>query len=221
MQRSTALVLDFDGTILDSEWPIYAATNELYDEFELPPVPLEEWRQTIGVADHEIHHDYLGRITDLHPTLLREELRARRLVIRDRMMAAETIRPGIEAWVDAAVGAGLPVGVASSSTPAWVEGNIERLGLGDRIGFISATPTGQPGKPDPGVYLRACAGLGVDPSNALAVEDSPTGLAAAIAAGMACITVPNLITADLGFVGSNLHVSSLADVDPSEWLAIG
>ena len=67
MHRSRALVLDFDGTILDSEWPIFQATNDLYAEFGMDAVPLDEWRETIGVADHEMHHDYLGRVVERHP----------------------------------------------------------------------------------------------------------------------------------------------------------
>ena len=45
MQRSQALILDFDGTILDTEWPIFAANNELYAEFGLP-----EGALTVGSA---------------------------------------------------------------------------------------------------------------------------------------------------------------------------
>ncbi len=221
MQRSRALVLDFDGTILDSEWPIFQATNDLYAEFGMDPVPLDEWRETIGVADHEMHHDYLGRVIAQHPSETRADLSARRLAIRDRLMAAETIRAGIDSWIDAAVTAGLPIGVASSSTPDWVEGNLERLGLARHVDVVAATPTGQPGKPDPAVYLRACAGLEVDPAAALAIEDSPTGLTAAIAAGMRCVVVPNRITAAMRFDGAHHLAPSLDDVNPADWLDLG
>ena len=221
MHRSRALVLDFDGTILDSEWPIFQATNDLYAEFGMDAVPLDEWRETIGVADHEMHHDYLGRVVERHPGETRAELSARRLAHRDRLMAAETIRAGIEDWVAAAAAAGLPIGVASSSTPDWVEGNLERLGLARHVDVVAATPKGQPGKPDPAVYLRACDGLGVDPAAALAIEDSPTGLTAAIAAGMRCLIVPNRITAAMTFDGAHHLAPSLGEVNPADWLDLG
>ena len=50
MHRSRALVLDFDGTILDSEWPIFQATNDLYAEFGMDAVPLDGC--TVSVAEH-------------------------------------------------------------------------------------------------------------------------------------------------------------------------
>ena len=221
MQRSQALILDFDGTILDTEWPIFAANNELYAEFGLPEVPIEEWRLTIGIADHEMEHDFLGRILRSVPGTSRAELHERRLAHRDRLMAAEPVRPGIVEWIDAARLAGLPVGVASSSTPRWVEGNLERLGLRPLVDFVAATERGQEGKPAPRVYLHACSGLGIDPARAIAVDDSPTGLTAAIAAGMRCVTVPNRITAAMSFDGSHHHAVSLAHVDPAEWLDLG
>ncbi|NOX30612.1 MAG: HAD family phosphatase [Actinobacteria bacterium] len=220
MQRSEALILDFDGTIIDTEWPIFMATNAIYEEYGLAPIALEMWQETIGIADHEQEHDFLGRVIDQVRNVTREQLRAECLVHRDRLMAAEAIRPGIAEWIDAASTAGITIGVASSSTPEWVNGNLERLDLSRFMKVVAATGEGQRGKPAPDVYLRACAGLGVDPSLALAIEDSPPGLQSALAAGMGCITVPNRITTALTFDGSVEHVHSLADLDPAQWLAI-
>jgi beta-phosphoglucomutase-like phosphatase (HAD superfamily) len=60
--------------------------------------------------------------------------------------------------------------------------------------FFQAIATGDEvarGKPAPDVYLLAAARLGVPPARCLALEDAPLGVAAARAAGMVCVAVPN------------------------------
>jgi HAD superfamily hydrolase (TIGR01509 family) len=52
-------------------------------------------------------------------------------------------------------------------------------------------------KPAPDLYLLACERLGVDPTDALALEDSPSGIAAAKAAGLTCIAVPQYAETDV------------------------
>ncbi|MDZ4826853.1 MAG: HAD-IA family hydrolase, partial [Actinomycetota bacterium] len=74
-------------------------------------------------------------------------------------------------------------------------------------------------KPAPDLYLEACAALGVDPRDALAVEDSPNGIAAAKAAGLRCIAVPHAITVQLDLSAADLIVPSLADISLSDTLA--
>ena len=66
-------------------------------------------------------------------------------------------------------------------------------------------------KPAPDTYLEACARLGVEPRDALAVEDSPHGIAAAKAAGLRCVTVPHALTETLDLSAADLRLASLAD----------
>jgi len=73
-------------------------------------------------------------------------------------------------------------------------------------------------KPAPDLYLEACAGLGVDPREAVAVEDSPNGIAAAKAAGLRCVAVPNELTRQLDLDRADLVVDSLAEVTLAEAL---
>src|SRR5205814_1763907 len=64
-------------------------------------------------------------------------------------------------------------------------------------------------KPAPDTYLGALAGLGVAANEAVAFEDSPTGVRAAKAAGLRCVAVPNPVTAVLAFPGADLVLPSL------------
>jgi beta-phosphoglucomutase-like phosphatase (HAD superfamily) len=71
------------------------------------------------------------------------------------------------------------------------------------------------GKPAPDVYLEACRRLGADPERSIALEDSPTGVAAARAAGMFVIGIPSLPGIDLAaasLVADALHAAEVRDV---------
>ena len=94
------------------------------------------------------------------------------------------------AWLLATLGAELPLAVASNGPAAVVETLLRRTGLRDRFSVLVSAEQAPAPKPYPHVYLEACRRLGVDPSDAIAVEDSELGAAAARAAGLLLIAVP-------------------------------
>jgi len=174
---------------------------------------LEEWCDTIGRADHpdpaEVLAERSGRPLDEARLLAR---RAR----RDELLAVEVVLPGVERWLDDAERLGLALGVASSSEAEWVTGHLERLGLVDRFASLSCFDGRLRSKPAPDLYLAACEALGVAPTDALAVEDSPNGVAAARAGGLRTVAVPRNLTRDLDVSAADLVVDSLADVTVEE-----
>lgn len=99
--------------------------------------------------------------------------------------------PGAHQLV-AACAARVPVAVASNSPRSLVDMALTRAGLVDLLPTSVCAEDVQRGKPDPDLYLLACAKLGADPETSVAFEDSGTGAAAARAAGMFLITVPSL-----------------------------
>ena len=74
-------------------------------------------------------------------------------------------------------------------------------------------------KPAPDCYRVACELLGADPGNALAVEDSANGIAAAKAAGLWCVAVPNALTQRLDLSAADLQLASLADKSLADVIA--
>ena len=66
-------------------------------------------------------------------------------------------------------------------------------------------------KPDPELYELAMRELGVRPEETIAVEDSPNGVAAAKAAGLFCVAVPNPLTAGLALHQADIVLRSLSD----------
>ena len=101
------------------------------------------------------------------------------------------LRPGAREWLDFVAGLGIPLGLATSSGRPLVH---ERLG--DLVSAFAAVVTRADvarGKPHPDLDLEAAARLRVAPEDALALEDSPTGARAALAAGMPVVVVPDLV----------------------------
>ena len=214
----SALVFDFDGTILDTETPVYESWAETYRMAGVEPVSLDRWLQDIGKADG-FGLDIRAELCEqLGVDALAAQLEERRKSMCDEMVRALPIRDGVLAWIEAASSLDVPLAVASSSPTSWVASHLERIGLADRFAALSCADPGIAGKPDPTVYLTACAKLDADPTTALAIEDSTHGVSAAIAAGMRCIAAPGPITKSMEFGHATIHVGSLSDLDAHDWL---
>jgi HAD superfamily hydrolase (TIGR01509 family) len=201
-----AVVFDFDGVILDTERPVYESWRWAFAEHGAD-LTVEEWASCIGRADA---WDPLDKLASR--AVVDEAVLARRHGVRDALLAAESVLPGVLDWLGAASELGLRVGVASSSPESWVAGHLERLGLVDHFACVACHRDGVRGKPAPDLYLEAVDGLGVAPGEAVAVEDSANGVAAAKAAGLFCVAVPHGLTAHLDLSAADLLVDSLASV---------
>jgi HAD superfamily hydrolase (TIGR01509 family) len=204
-----ALVFDFDGVILDTEGPVFTAWREEFDAHGCPPLTIEEWAAEIGTTGG------LDLVEMIRARATREfdedAMHIRRRNRRDELLMHETTRPGVHAWLDEADELGLALAIASNSPLDWVESHLARLGLRHRFVSLACFGNGLAGKPAPDTYLAACAAIGVDPGAALAIEDSPHGVAAAKAAGLRCIAVPHEITERLDLARADLRLRSLAD----------
>lgn len=200
-----ALVFDFDGLILDTEWPELVSITEAFAAHG-HEVGIDWFRSRVGTLSGDWVDDLeaaIGRTVD------RDEVRASRLARHHALIDAEDVLPGIVDLIEAAHAAGLPLAVASSSKVAWLDRHLSRLGLHGRFdALVGRDVVGDVPKPAPDVYLAAVAALGVAPAEAVALEDSPHGVAAATAAGLTCVAIPNRITAGGDFSAADLVVDS-------------
>jgi len=203
-----ALLFDFDGLVLDTESTEFRAWSELYERhghaFEL-----EKWAAAIGTLqgfDPEQHLASLGTIVEASAFRERER---RNLDLCD----LEELRPGVAELLDAAERRGIATAIVSSSSEGWIARHLDARGLSARFGTIVCA-NGDPhrAKPRPALYLEAVERLGVRAGEAVAFEDSPNGIAAAKAAGIYCVAVPNPITAQLDLSRADLVTASLADL---------
>jgi len=207
----SALVFDLDGLIVDTEQTALESWQEAYGSagFELP---LELWLTTIGTWGAQF--DPAVDLGEKRGTpLTAAEIEKRRA--REWELASQLpLMPGVAQHLEAARARGLKLGIASSSSRRWVNGQLERLGLDECFECVCSRDDVASTKPDPSLYYRALLCLGVEGSEALAYEDSPNGLIAAKAAGLRCIVVPGSLTGGLDYSLADAVVCSLADVDP-------
>lgn len=210
------IVFDFDGLILDTEVPVYHAWQELYEEHG-HVLPFHTWAQCIGTADTFDPCDDLGQ--RVGRVLDAATLRGRHRERTDALIAEQRVLPGVVERLDEARALGLTLAVASSSSRAWVEGHLRRLELLDRFHTLRCAEDVPRVKPDPALYRAVLEATGVRAVDAIALEDSPNGVLAAKRAGMACIAVPNALTARLDLGAADLRLASLADVSLAGLLA--
>ncbi|MDB6070796.1 MAG: HAD-superfamily hydrolase, subfamily variant 3 [Verrucomicrobiales bacterium] len=120
--------------------------------------------------------------------------------------------PGIRELLAEARAAGVPCVVASSSQRSHVGGWLERTGLRDSFEFVRSRDDVERAKPFPDLFLSAAAGLGLEPSETLVLEDSSNGLRASIAAGAPCVVVPSPVTLGSDFTGAAAILPTLEGV---------
>ena len=202
-----ALIFDFDGLILDTEWPEYLAVAEAYEAHGLR-MEVTEWQARVGT----VGGNWMDELEQLVGSGLdRAEVGSIRRRRRRELISAANPLPGIVDLIEAAHAAGLRLAVASSARTAWLDEHLDRLGLHARFDvLVGRDAVGDRAKPAPDVYLAALDAVGVAPTEAVALEDSAPGLAAATAAGLACIAIPNRITAGSDFSAAHLVVESAA-----------
>lgn len=187
-----ALILDFDGLMVDTEMPGYQAWSEFYER-EGAHLAVKDWLNAVGYVDGFDPRAHLQRLTAREFDWERHDLeiaaRARELI------AAAQPLPGVAALIERGLAAGYRLGVASNSTADWVVPGLERLGLRRHFGVVRTVDSVARPKPQPDVYLAALADLGVStPVGSLAFEDSEPGVRAAKAAGLYVVAVPNELT---------------------------
>jgi HAD superfamily hydrolase (TIGR01509 family) len=106
-------------------------------------------------------------------------------------------RPGAVELVDRLRELRVPLGLASNSPRFLVDDALATAGMTDAFDAIVTSDDVELAKPAPDIYLLACERLGVAPADALALEDSASGVAAAKAAGLTCIAVPQFAETDV------------------------
>ena len=202
-----ALIFDFDGLIIDTETPIIEAYREVH---RLHGKSFERtlFMRNIGHAEYGFNPwEAFG--TGADSTALEEQ---RRLINR-ALTLEQPILPGVKETLEAAKQAGLRLGVASNSSHEWVEPHLQRLGLHPYFSQFSCRGDTHSPKPEPDIYRHAVNGLGLRAMEAVALEDSMTGLLAAKRANLFTVGIPNISTLHHDLSMADYLLSSMADLD--------
>jgi HAD superfamily hydrolase (TIGR01509 family) len=185
-----AVVFDNDGLLLDTESVWTRAEQDLFERRGLEFTPAHK-RELVGTSA-----EVAGGILERR---LGEPGCAGALIEELNELVVAELEHGVEAMVGArellhALGRrGTPLGLVSNSPLVFVERSLQIVGFHDRFDVVLSAHEVAAPKPSPDPYLEACRRLGVEPGpEVVALEDSPTGVAAARAAGLTVIGVPSI-----------------------------
>ena len=212
-----AIVFDFDGVVLDTETPLYTSWQEMYSRYGVH-LDMELFATYIGGAEYFDFHLDLEKQTGL--TFDRQSLMEERRTLYRKHVSGNTILPGVEDYLRDARCLGYGIGLASNSDIGWVGSNLRELGLYHEFDVLKTRDDVVSVKPDPEIYLAALHDLKTEPRHAIAIEDSASGVAAATAAGLFTVAVPNPITRHHNLDGADLVMDSLASRPFSEVAAL-
>ena len=209
-RRTTALIFDFDGLIVDSETPGFQAWSEVFAAHG-GSLPFDKYSACIGTIGGFDLHAYLEEQTGRR--FERGDLETACNKRWHELMQGQPLRDGIAECLASARARGLKLAIASSSTQKWVTHNLRRFKLLDYFDTVCTSDFVDAVKPDPALYLLALERLGVAPDQAIAFEDSPNGILAAKRAGIFCVAIPNPLTRDLPLDMADRRLSSLLEFD--------
>lgn len=210
--RLRAIIFDFDGLILETEYPEFAAWSQVYRDhgYELD---VKVWVTVIGTFfNHTTFDPYRDLQQKLGDRYDEEAIKARRREVARRHLADLVPLPGAEDLIRTAKDAGLKLAVASSSKRSWVEGHLSRYGLLTYFDAVRTSDDVENIKPAPDLYLAALAALELEPTECVVLEDSAYGITAANTAGIYTIAVPNELSSYLDLSHANLKVRSLTEL---------
>jgi len=211
-----AILFDFDGTLVDTESIDLRTWHEVFAAHGVA-VPLDRFALRIGTLTGPDELDELDAL--LEAPCDRDAVTATRRRRELELLELEELRPGVREYLEEARELGLGVGIVSSSSRSWIDMNLERLGLVDAwSAVVCADGDTARCKPSPALYLEALDALGVAADEAIAVEDSPNGIAAARAAGIFCVGFPNDVTNALDLSEADVVLESLNDVPLADLL---
>ncbi|MDX2081798.1 MAG: HAD family phosphatase [Terrimicrobiaceae bacterium] len=211
------ILFDWDGVVIDSSachersWELLAAEAGL-------PLPEDHFKKGFGKKNQEIIPNLLGWTSD--------PAEVQRLGDRKEELYRELVRengveilPGVETLLAALRHAGIRRAVASSTPRANLDALFESTGLDRWFDAVVCGDDVVHGKPAPDVFLKAAEKLGVEPRDAVVIEDALVGIEAAHAGGIKVLAVAT--TNSLDQLGSaDAAVRSLEEVTPAFLLSL-
>ncbi|MFI7414997.1 HAD family hydrolase [Streptomyces sp. NPDC049627] len=183
-----SVIFDLDGTLVDSEPNYYEASRELLAGHGAPGFTWHDNEQYVGIGTWETLGMWQERYGITTPrTELLDELNRRYLELAG---IATPVYPEMRKFVELLATDGVPMAVASGSSPEAITTILAGTGLDAHLRTVVSADEVEHGKPAPDVFLEAARRLGAAPADCVVVEDAAPGAAAAHAAGMRCIAIP-------------------------------
>jgi HAD superfamily hydrolase (TIGR01509 family) len=219
MSAYHAVIFDMDGVLVDSEPAFHEAVNDLLSPTG-KQVSWEDYLSLIGTSTSHTWRSVL-RMVGLDPEEAQPYAERYGPKLLEVLGRKRELLPGVRALIDELRARGLPAGLATSSRREWVEALLGGVGLPlDTFDAVVWREQVERSKPAPDLYLHAAELAGVAPALCIAIEDTPTGIAAARAAGMFAVQVRSASSALPPIEDADLVLDSLVDF-PLELLGEG
>lgn len=208
--KFSAVLFDFDGVLVDTEWSIYQAWLRTFEKHG-HDLPLDVYTHCIGsdfaTWSPKIHLEELSGLTfDWHDLdALRQEE-----ILRD--LDGEGPMSGVVGLLEQLTLSEIRRAVVSSSSHHWVDGWLGKIDCTNHFETVVCRGDAPQIKPAPDLYLEAARRLALPAHECLVIEDSLNGVKAAKAAGMPVWVVPNRVTAGLDFSGADRMFPSLVEL---------
>lgn len=210
LAHTKAVIFDFDGLLVDTEYAIYQSWVRVFEKYG-HPLPLDLFNQCLGSGyTHWNPGEHLEKLTGLSFDWDSINAARQEEIVRDLENAGLFL--GAEPLILSLWQRGVPMAVASSSSHRWVDSWLERLNIRKYFQAVVCRDDGLAVKPAPDLFLRAAELLAMPASECLVFEDSQNGCIAAHTAGMPVIAIPNRVTETADFSVATCKINALSEM---------
>jgi HAD superfamily hydrolase (TIGR01509 family) len=208
--RFHAVLFDHDGTLVESEGQHFALWNQVLAPYGFA-LTLAQYKDFYaGVPTDANAVDLVERfgVREAPEVLARLKNESARAYLQT---AAFPLMPGVRASIAQLQAARLRLGVVTGARGYAIDATLRSHDLAPAFETVVSADDVVHSKPAPDCYLLALQRMGVPPGHAVAFEDTEHGVAAAIAAGMACVAIPTEMSASHDFSAATVTVPTMQD----------
>ncbi|MCX6579128.1 MAG: HAD family phosphatase [Candidatus Aminicenantes bacterium] len=200
-----AIIFDMDGLMIDSERLYRQAQQDIARQFD--KIMTEEIRmKMMGRKPIESLRLFVKELDiPMDPAKL---LEIRNDVMREKLKNDLVPMPGLTHIIDKFYGK-LKLAICTGAQQEFLDIVVDQLGIRDKFTVLQNSDDIETGKPDPGIYLKTCQRLELQPGECIVLEDSLNGVVAGKRAGCYVIAVPTEYTKDQDFEAADFIADSL------------
>ena len=208
--RLTAVIFDFDGTLIDSERMEFESWARIFEDHGAR-LTTDIWAEFVGIWVHPGIFDVLRGLTDRDVD--EEAILAQHSELYPELSKNLDLMPGVDVLAEEITNAGLRTAICTNSDREWVHRHWQRLGLHRWFddGHVYTGELGQH-KPAPDLYHATLRGLDVPSHEAVVIEDSVHGATAALAAGLTVFAIPTTVSRLADYPAGTRIVDSMHDL---------
>ena len=184
MSATRAILFDFNGTLSDDEPLLLRIYQRLFARHGRPLAEEQYFDRLAGLSEEAIVGTWLGVDGPLLDSLVAERIETYASEAADGATVTEPVRAAVRYAATR-----VPVAIVSGAFRAEIEPVVAAAGIAGEVTAIVAADDVERGKPHPEPYLTALERLGIDPGEAVALEDTDAGIASAKSAGLRCLAV--------------------------------